>query len=109
MIKTTGLEFKRFYDDPEIWAKDAYHDELELYINDVHWMGDSDLETVEDSDKIKIGSGVIIYDDNSDADFCKIFRNWVKKQTTSILIVECPNAMINVIKAGIKTHGGRIV
>ena len=109
MIKTTGLEFKRFYDDPEVWIKDAYHDELELYINEVHWVGDSDLETVGDSDKIKIGVGVIVYDDGSVVDFCKAFRGWIKKQTTIILMVECPKEKAQILESGIKGLGGRIV
>jgi len=100
MIKTTGLEFKRFYDDP---------DELELYINDVHWVGDSDLETVGDSYKIKIGSGIILYGDGSDADFCKVFRGWIKKQTTVILMVECPKEKAQFLESGIKELGGMII
>lgn len=108
MIKATGLEFKQFYNNKKVWADDAYHDDLELYINGSQWNGDTDLEVVGDTDKINIGSGVIVYQDGSYDDFCKIFRNWRKKQTTVILMVECPKEKAQILEAGIKGLGGRI-
>ncbi|MFA6354049.1 MAG: hypothetical protein WCW93_03905 [Candidatus Paceibacterota bacterium] len=109
MIKTTGLEFKRFYDDSEVWVDGAYHDDLELYINGTQWMGDTDLEVIDNTDKIRIGSGVILYDDGTYADFCKVFRGWLKKQTTVILTVEVPKEKAQILESGIKGMGGRIV
>jgi len=108
MIKTTGLEFKRFYKDPEVWPKDAFHDDLEIYINAELDGGDTDLTMVSDSAKVKIESGVIIYSDDLDIDFCAAFRRWRKKQSTATLVIECPRELVDVITAGIKSHGGKV-
>ena len=52
MIKTTGLEFKRFYHDPLIWGNNGWCDGLELIVNDSPFDDQGDVDTLNDTDKI---------------------------------------------------------
>jgi len=108
MIKTTGAEFKRFYDDLEVWTDETYHDDVVLSVNDFgsteHW----DADLIKPADKIVIESGCMVYEGDKTRDICAVFKAWRKKQTVQVFSVEIPNNHIESFKKIVKTLKGRI-
>jgi hypothetical protein len=108
MIKTTGAEFKRFYDDPSVWGWNGWCEDIELNVNNSIII-DQEIDSLADSDNIQILNGVIYFDDESDASLETTFKKWRKRQITTILMVEVPKEKAEALKIEIRNLGGRII
>ena len=110
MIKTTGAEFLRFYNDETIWPEGAWHDDETILVNGQevdHYAED----TIEADAQISIEHGVVFKDERGEVElgsFEGYFKKWRKAQNTVFLTVEAPKEKLNAIKAAIRTAGGRI-
>lgn len=110
--KTTGLEFKRFYNDPDWWPKGRWHEGEVVELNGVPLNEyDYNLGDVADTDRLKI-SGGFVYDDNDDQEYGSFegyIRKWLRTQTTAVLSVEAPKEKVEAVKSAIVAAGGRVV
>lgn len=110
--KTTGAEFKRFYDDPNIWPENGtiWHEEEVVTVNGADSDSDCDFATIPDDASVVIEGGVVFgpeWDENNPT-FEQYFKRWRKKQTTASLLVECDISKVDAVKAAIKAAGGRV-
>lgn len=104
MIKTTGAEFKEFYNDSEFWPESAWHDYETITRNgkvkdDYIGIADSDIITIE---------GGAVYEVPDEPTFEEYFKLWRKKQSTAIIVVECLKEKSETLKTAIKELGGKI-
>ncbi len=111
MVKTTGLEFKRFYTDETWWPQDegnTYHEDESVLVNGGEH--DGDYETVPDYAVVTIEGGIVFgpqWDENEPS-FEAYFKRWRKAQTTTFFTVEAPLEKADAIKEAIKAAGGKV-
>ncbi len=112
MIKTTGAEFTRFYNDPEVWTGDAFHEGEFIILNGVEMEeGGVDFSALNDEDAIQLEGGVVYGDQRGETELGSmegLFRKWKKKQACVFFTVEAPKDKFDAIKAAIKAAGGKI-
>ena len=109
-VKTTGAEFKRFYSDPSVWVDGAWHDDELVEVAGKNWDFSSDIGTIPDGAVVVIVSG-IFYKDANDEEGCAlagVFRQWQKRQSTTVLIVDAPNDKLDAITSAIRAAGGSV-
>lgn len=113
MTKTTGYEFKKFINDDDYWHKtseNTYYDDPEITVNgDVYEEYLNDIDTINDTDTVRIHSGVVVFDDAKTVSLESFFRKWRKYQSVSSFVVECDNFKKEKIIASIKAWGGKTV
>ena len=109
-VKTTGAEFKRFYEDPVFWPEDTWHEDTVITVDD-NECEDIEVEAINDSSIVVIEGGVLMGPqwEHEGPSLETYFKRWRKQQTTSTFLVQCDNAKLDAIKAAIKAAGGRIV
>jgi hypothetical protein len=109
-IKTTGAEFWRFYNDDKFWPEGAWHEDTVVKVNGEP-VEDYTRETMPDDALVVIDGGVIFLDADGDksVNFDGHFRKWRKAQDTVSIVVECPTALADAVKAAIKAAGGKVV
>lgn len=106
MIKTTGVEFKRFYNDSTLWPRSVWHEDEELLVNGAD-PGDLPYDHIPDDAEVRItGGGVFGLPDNKKISFESFFRAWKKRETMRTLVVECPADQFEAVKAAIQAAGG---
>lgn len=109
-IKTTGAEFWRFYNDDKFWPNGAWHDDTVMTVNG-EVVDDYTRETIPDDAQVVVDGGVIFLDEGGDrsVNFDSHFRKWRKAQDTVSIVVECPTAAADAVKAAIKAAGGKVI
>ena len=110
--KTTGFEWKRFYDDKAAWPIGSYHEEEIITVNGLEVDEYSfDPIKVRDSDKITVSGGTWFKDqDCHGADTLEgHFKKWRKSQNTEVLSVEVPKDKAHELRKLITKAGGKIV
>lgn len=109
MIKTTGAEFWRFYNDDAYWPEGAWHEDSVVKVNG-QVVEDYDEHTIPNDAQVEIDGGVILLDERGDksVNFETQFKKWRKAQDTTVLFVDCPNDKLDAIKAAIKAAGGKV-
>jgi hypothetical protein len=109
MIKTTGAEFWRFYEDKNYWPAGSWHDDTLILVNGTE-VDDYTREHIPDDAKLVIDGGIVYLDEEGrdDAPFESFFRKWRKAQSTVTIAVDCPKDKLDVIKAAIRAAGGRV-
>lgn len=110
MIKTTGAEFWRFYNDDKFWPDGAWHDDTLVKVNG-EVIDDYEPKNIPDNAQVLIDGGVIFMDEHGDENvaFESHFRKWRKAQDTESIVIECPKDKIDAVKAAIKAAGGKIL
>lgn len=103
MIKTTGAEFKAYYNDPNAWPEGYWHEDEELTIDGVQY-DDWDADTIKDAAQIKLNYGVVYPEGRS---MEQHFRAWRKAQSNRIVIISVPNEKESELKAFVSSIGGR--
>jgi hypothetical protein len=111
-VKTTGAEFKRFYDDKTIWVGDMFHEGEVITINGVEQdeYNHPDYATLADGDQIIIAYGVVYEDSTAEKEigsFEGLFRKWRRQQTTEVFMVEAPKEKVDAVRAAVKAAGGK--
>ena len=112
-LNTTGAEFKRFYNDDVYWPQEgeAWHEDVELLVNDEKWNADAAYDTIPDQAKVKIVAGMMLGTkfDGKDVTFETYFKRWRKQQSRATVLVECDASKLQAIKDAVKEAGGRLV
>ncbi len=111
--KTTGAEFKRFYNDKEIWPDDTWAEDEVVTVDGSSFKNDDgmfDYDTIPDAAIVTVAEGYVDGPqfDGEGPSFETYFKRWKKKQTTATLIVECPLDKVDAVKAAIKAAGGKV-
>lgn len=111
-VKTTGAEFKRFYNDPAFWPDGAWHEDEEIEVDGSPISEDLAIEEVPDNAILKLTGGVVLGLPNDDGDGVSLethFKRWRKAQNTVSFVVECDKKDADVLKTTIRTFGGRVL
>lgn len=107
MIKTTGAEFKKFYDDSTFWSQGAWHDSEEVYVDDVLY-GD-DYSEINDYARVKIVGGSVFVSDEPGSMICSFetyFKRWKKSQENKMIVISVPNDRVEEVLLFLKTIKG---
>lgn len=104
-VKTTGVEFKRFYSDAKYWPVGSWHEEETVLVDDCE-IEDS-YDTIPDSSKVTVDGG-IVFGQVDEPSLETHFKRWRKEQMTSVFIVEAPIDKVDAVKAAIKAAGGKL-
>lgn len=108
--KTTGAEFKRYYNDKTAWKEDWWHENEEITI-DGRPGEDIEIEAVADGAKIVIYGGIIYEGDyqNEGASMESHFKKWRKAQSVEFLTIEVPKDKSESLIAAVVAAGGKVV
>jgi hypothetical protein len=107
--KTTGLEFKKFMNDPSVWKGGRYLEEEEISVDGGEAGPVDDFDAINDSSVVVVHSGLIGNEDNDYEALEAEFRKWRKRQSTITLVVEVRSDKADKVKKAIKDAGGRVV
>lgn len=120
-VKTTGLEFKAFYNDDAYWNRlldegdkdsgEVWHEDLELEVNgkvqDDSFCVESDLR---DEDVVRINAGVILSTSQvMPRSFEGYFKAWRKDNDTAYVMVKVPKSKLDAVMDAVKQAGGSIL
>ena len=111
MVKTTGFEFKKFYDDKIMWPEGSYHEDEIITIDGKESDYETDLSKVNDSSKITISGGIVFLneDDTDGPSLESYFKLWKRKQVNTTILIDAPNEKLDEIIASIVSFGGKII
>ena len=111
-VKTTGAEFKKFYEDQNLWPEDVWHEEARLFVDDVEQVdGGIDINNLSDSATVTIEGGVllgVLWEDGDGPSLETYFLRWKKLQSTVCFNVECDKSIVDAVKAAIRAAGGKV-
>lgn len=108
-VKTNGAEFRRFYNDPEIWVGSTYHDDTLILENGVEV---EEYDEISDEAIVTIECGTIFPEGDYSyrgEDMLAVFRKWKKSQNTAVLVIEFDKSKLDEISAHIKKIGVKII
>ncbi len=107
-VKTTGAEFKRYYEDPVAWPSGQWHDCDIIEVDGVHNEDGVDPGSLDDGASVVIRSGYVIGNDGESIGSLEShFKKWRKNQNTSTLVIECPKEKADEIRALIAKSGAK--
>jgi hypothetical protein len=112
-VKTTGVEWKKFYTDKKVWGDGSSHEDEQITIDGEEWDGAGiSLTEVSDDSLIVLTGGFYFKDLDSYSrggeSFEKVFRAWKKTQGNTIVVCSCPNDKVEAVKKAILDAGGKI-
>ena len=111
MVKISGIEFKKCYEDT-FAVKGYYVDSAKFYKNG-EYVDDFLPFEVVDSDIIEVDGGqVVSYSDATlviDLSYEEFFLDWKKAQFTDTFIIEIDKSHSAEVKAFIASLGGSVV
>ena len=110
-MKTTGLNFKAFYDDSSVWKDGFFHDDGQILVNGKdHIDHEIDLTVIEDSDVVDF-EGVDIFDGSGNLvmSMADAFKSWSDASVSSALLVKVPADSIEALRSYVQSLGGSVV
>ena len=106
-VKTTGAEWNRFYADKTAWPEGTWHEAEQIKVDGEEAGGD--LTSIHGSAVVTVSGGVVYFDEVHEGPSLEAhFKRWLKKQTTTVLIVEVPNEAAEAVQSAIANAGGRV-
>lgn len=111
--KMTGAVLKQYLQDKDqlIWPEGRYYDDALFTVNEIE-VDDLDDKELKDDDRCTIEGGIVLDPDTPLADgidFATHFKQWLKKQNTTLLVVRVPNENIDAVKQALKSAKATIV
>jgi len=108
MVKMTGSEWNRFY--RESWPEGYWHEGEEMTMDGEELTADFDLADVPDSAVIRLSGGTVyVTDDGEEGPSLEAyFKQWRKRQNTTVLVVEAPKEAADAVRAAIAAAGGKV-
>ena len=108
-VKTTGAEFKRFYNDIAFWPEGTWHEDEFVTVDGEEQEGGFDIDMISNESVVRIAGGIVFGPqfDQNEPSFEGYFKRWRKLQTTTTFVVECDIAKVEAVKAAVKAAGGR--
>ena len=113
-VKTTGAEFKRFYQDDRYWpdALSTYHDDTLFHVNGEPLADGKAIDDAQGTDSISIEYGFVMNSPFHKAGAMptleSYFRRWKKEQTTVSFVVECDRSSLEAVKSAVLAAGGKL-
>ncbi len=105
MVKTNGVEFKKFYADDAFWGDNQWHEDEEVYVEGVLYQDDYDI--IPNDSTVTMKNGLVTNGDGYDiCSFSSYFRRWRKTQSHSTIIVTCPGDKVEMLTKIILTFEG---
>jgi len=110
MIKTTGKEFKSFYEDDSVWIYGMYHEDEVITVDGKQREEyETDLMQIADASTMTISGGYVTNKNDDELGSLEgLFKKWKKKQTTAFLCVEIDLKKLEDLKVAVKNAGGKI-
>ena len=108
-VKMTGEDWKSFYSDDKVWAKDAWHEEMDFTVNGESWDDDQDFEEVDDTAVVRVEGGFIQNTDGKILEVEKVLRKWRKDQKTQMVLVGVEKKRLGEFKTLMKANNFRVV
>lgn len=107
--KTTGIEWKCFYNDDVAWPKDAYHEDEEMTVDGKIW-ADMDMMEIPDIAIVTVAGGVVyLKKDNTTGPTLEAhFKRWRKNQNTVFFSCEAPRDCAESVREAILASGGKV-
>lgn len=109
MIKTTGIELKRFINDDEYWPDGSWYEFVEFFINGEPFEDAGIEDFLRDDDIVKMSGGEVTCRAGYLLDFERFFKAWRKKQSTDTFVIECDKSKTADIKAAVNSLGGKVI
>lgn len=110
MIKTTGLEFKRFYADPAWWPEDngrTWYEEEYIEVDGKEFDGDDYID-IKDGSVVRISAGIVRKEEKYIDTFEGYFRRWRQSQKEAVFLVTVTKEKSEAVIAAIRAAGGRV-
>lgn len=110
-VKTTGYEFKRFYNDKNWWKEGTWHDAVVLLVDGEELDNQDEYDYILDSAKVVIDSGVVFLSETTDDGVAmdSYFKRWKKAQTVRSIVVEVDISKLDAVIAAVKAAGGKVI
>lgn len=108
-VKTTGAEWKKFYNDPGFWPPGAWHDDEVITVGGVA-CEEVLFDDVADNQQFTVHGGVVYLKEN-DRDGPSLeshFRRWRKRQSNLYLCVVVPRDKETELREFLKQIGGAV-
>lgn len=109
-VKTTGAEFKRFYDDKAFWPEGTWHEDEIMTVDGEEQDDGFDVDDLRNESVVRIEGGIVFgpqFDDQNEPSFEGYFKRWRKLQTTATFVVTCDIAKVEAVKSAVKAAGGK--
>ena len=116
-MKMKGAEWNSFFNDPTVWDRDVWHDNLIITVNGKKILernslfeDDDDFVDVDSKATVIIESGDIYFGDDSKPSSIKsVIRKWRRNQKFKTICVEIPNEMFYAVCEQLKKDGCKII
>ena len=111
MLKMKGVEWSAFYNDPTVWQRDVWHDDLVIVVDDKEI--DDDFDDIDPKATVTIESGVIYFEETlsekNSSSIESAIRKWRRNQKFKTVCVEIPNEMFYAVCEQLKKDGCKII
>jgi hypothetical protein len=100
-VVISGADFKLFYEDQEVWAKDVWHEDETVLIDGIEVGPDSwsaDVSVLSDTAVLTVSGGAIYRDSDELDSFEGALRKWLRARETVRLVVELPRDQLESVK-----------
>lgn len=106
-VTMTGAEFKRFYEDQEVWGENTFHDDTLIHVDGVNAdAGNIDLATVADAARIEVESGEIVEaPPGVPSDLMDAIDWWRKRQTSVEVSMTVPREKLDQVLEALAALG----
>ena len=111
-VRTTGVEWKRFFNDRAAWRPGVRYEDAEIIVDDKLWEGDAaDLATIPDSAFLSISGGIVylLLSDTNGPTLEVYFRRWRRLQNTVFITCEAPRTSADAVRDAIIAAGGLVL
>ena len=96
----TGVEFKRFYQDPDVWGEGAFHEDTKILVNGLDASeNDIDLSAVEDTAVVVVECGEIVQGlPGVPEDMVEAISWWRERQVSVQMNITVPRKRVEELK-----------
>lgn len=110
-VKTSGAEFKTFYEDKTIWPEHIWHEEETIMVDGEKLDFDFDVKLMRPTAGIAISGGIVYgpWPEEDAPSFETYFKRWRRAKNTVFFMVQCPKDKAKSIQAVIKLNEGKIL
>lgn len=110
IIKTSGAEFKRYYNDEAAWPEGAFHEDALIHVNGVS-MGDDGIyvDAIDDNAEVVFESGIVMgLANDADMEMADHFAQWKRAQIFTSVIVDIEPEKLAQLEAAVLAMGGTL-
>jgi len=109
-VRTTGAEFREFFNDLSLWTKGTYMEDEEISVDGEGLDSDDSFDHIPYSAVVKIHAGIIRNDTTDKYGSLETeFRKWRKNKSTTTFVVVIDNQFADDAKNACRALGGKVV